>query len=487
MLTNENVIASSLDSVRELASHERKTKQEEEQAQMVPMKEDDIVIDDADEDEDEDAPGSLWESTARMTVAANVSLIVAPPGSKRNILEEDLKKAVSDAALSRSDSGRVILYYDDKTAGESSSRPWYRKTPTRSEHRSACLGAGLTVFGKGKDPLVVSLQKDVIMVLPDNNKDTLKPGGKQNKDLAAACAVSDTPPKLDLQCVSYHLTYDEESLRENRSNTRDQTFIDQTEGLHMYFSSDTVIETVKRTHYKGTSHGRSWGDLVVDPMHGEHAFMLPKLQKIAVLGPARVEVGGASGGSQAALEPPRPGDTVPMTYWSPPKLFFDELIGTYRATTIVDFTPSDGKFAKSALELAGKVRYIGVCHTAEHVEVLTAHLQEWHLKQMSKEGSPLYQPLCGAQMTKLAKEGAQGTSKPASTLTKNKAAVAIAEAPEATESQAQTKSTKRKAGLIRDLLDKKQPKPKAKKAKATDDSERSEPESSPPPSDTDSE
>eukprot|EP00959_Pyramimonas_sp_CCMP1952_P424484 8890880-Pyramimonas_sp.AAC.1 len=79
---------------------------------------------------------------------------------------------------------------------------------------------------------------------------------------------------------------------------------------------------------------------------------------------------------------------VPMCYHPMPEKFYDELIYTFYAKSIVDLTPTDGKFAFTALKQ--RVGYVGIAYTDAHAEKLYDRLGELMKKEMLNPASKLW-------------------------------------------------------------------------------------------------
>ena len=65
---------------------------------------------------------------------------------------------------------------------------------------------------------------------------------------------------------------------------------------------------------------------------------------------------------------------------------------------VIDFTPGDGNFATSVIECKGSVLYFGLCHTEVRCQLLRDYLSNYVLEAMQKEGNPLFNELCAAEM-----------------------------------------------------------------------------------------
>jgi hypothetical protein len=89
---------------------------------------------------------------------------------------------------------------------------------------------------------------------------------------------------------------------------------------------------------------------------------------------------------------------VPFCYHGLPLLFLKDLLHVSHGKAVIDFTPGDGNFAMAVLECKGSVLYFGLCPTELHCQLLRDYLSNYVLEAMQKEGNPLFNEQCAAEM-----------------------------------------------------------------------------------------
>ena len=348
------------------------------------------------DDADEASGRKWWVGQAHAGVNANVTLFETPLTDQDSEMQNLIKGTVlmtMTAEQLKSQESKILIYYDEKLAAEASCQPATRRPPSRDGLRDNCLRAVMALFHKELSTGQLTLRDNFIILMPDNNKHMF--GAKRQQSVWDAVSMSGadgSTRKPELTHISYMLTYDEDTLRMQRATLRQATFVDQTEALHMLYGKDTKIKVKARGFYKGTTHGKSWIGLELDPLRADDALLVPKWKKADILGNARCLVGGPStnpDAAEAAVEE-ESADMQPISYWSSPKLYYQDILQSYDIVQVLDFTAGDGKFAKACLNSQGKVKYVGFCHSKAHKEILHEHLCKWYIGQMTKEGSPLF-------------------------------------------------------------------------------------------------
>jgi hypothetical protein len=173
--------------------------------------------------------------------------------------------------------------------------------------------------------------------------------------------------------------------------------------MYVFVSDKAAIPDEKRKYYKGTSKGQSWGFITLTPLSS--VWRLSPEQKNLAYGEARRPVGGKTPQDEAMesgyeeIEDTAIDKTnVPFCYHGLPLMFFQELVHVTHAKGVIDFTPGDGNFAFAVAERKGSVLYFGLCHTELHCQFLRDHLTDLVLEAMQKEGSPLFNEVCAAEM-----------------------------------------------------------------------------------------
>ena len=88
-----------------------------------------------------------------------------------------------------------------------------------------------------------------------------------------------------------------------------------------------------------------------------------------------------------------------------PSEFYQELVASYCATSVVDLSPAQGEFCKACL--ATRTKVIAVCGTDSHASRLELLLTDHILGELSREGSTFFRPETLEKDTTAGEEGPQ--------------------------------------------------------------------------------
>jgi hypothetical protein len=185
---------------------------------------------------------------------------------------------------------------------------------------------------------------------------------------------------------------DEDSLRARRSYIKQGATFDQVEYMTVVTQQGfgTQVPVAKGLHYKGTNVGNKIGDIEYD--EPETVWKMSCKNKLLLMGPYRVAVGGKTDGEEIGRGAKRKGvDAVEPTFWhSRPRKFYQELIHRFRPKAILDLTMGDGVLALESAK--ARIPYLGFGLTTTHVEMLKARLVQEMLKAFYTEGEKEYDP-----------------------------------------------------------------------------------------------
>jgi hypothetical protein len=178
----------------------------------------------------------------------------------------------------------------------------------------------------------------------------------------------------------------------------------QIERLFIYMNADCAIPDGKRKYYAGTNRGQCWGPIVLPDVSTLWHVRLEDKKNIYM--DAIRPVGGKADGDEdiddaemAAVEDETKqtkDSLVPLCWHAMPKMFWQEVLYTFKAKGIVDFTPGDGTLAEAAIE--AKILYLGFGHTVAHCDSLRTRLVDRVFRLMQDEGSPLFSTACAAEL-----------------------------------------------------------------------------------------
>ena len=89
--------------------------------------------------------------------------------------------------------------------------------------------------------------------------------------------------------------------------------------------------------------------------------------------------------------------TEPLFWWSMPVDFYQEVIHSYHASTIIDLSPGSGEFAVATLMNKPACRYLGVCFAGgHHQRGLMERLTDVYLEGMNDQKQVFYTPAYAA-------------------------------------------------------------------------------------------
>ena len=328
---------------------------------------------------------AFWRKFAEETVRSCISLRPVP--STENELVEMLKTCDASKVKVVHGDTTFIKFYDEKMASEALSAPTVRKPPHRVNYFKLCIGAGLASNHTGK----CSMGEWYVVL--DNGKNALQ------------SMINKTFTGYADHCQTYDLLVDEESLIQRRGR-RSKKLLKQSERMFVFTHDANAIRDEKRKYYKGSSKGQSWGFISLTPYN--HVWHVAVDKKKAAYGEAMRPVGGKASKEDEdsadetefamADDTERVQEGVPFCYHGLPLLFFKDLLHVSHGKAVIDFTPGDGNFAIAVLECKGSVLYFGLCHTELHCQLLRDYLSNYVLEAMQKEGNPLFNEQCAAEM-----------------------------------------------------------------------------------------
>ena len=208
------------------------------------------------------------------------------------------------------------------------------------------------------------------------------------------CFVNADGDQLEKSCKQLYISIDEESLHARKTRIRSGTSFDQMEYLSLVSREEygKQLPVIKRLHYKGTNSGNKIGDVEWTSL--DNAWNLTHKQKLDLLGPYRVEVGGKTkgAGEMELQRAKRKGatDMEPAFWHGRPPTLYHELIHSYQLKAIVDLSPGDGTLAVLCCKL--RVPYLGFTLTDVHTELVKHYCLQQLLVAACTEGDKLYEP-----------------------------------------------------------------------------------------------
>ncbi|CAK0830711.1 unnamed protein product [Prorocentrum cordatum] len=341
-----------------------------------------------------------WQQHVDKTVRTYINFIVE---GKKSQAEIELAIKNSPLAMIQGDpTGLVLYFYDVKAHGEPLTRPELRISPLRDVVYNKLVKSVLNARAPaGGQP---HLRPGEVAVVLDGGRrgnanklqapwreGTRKDGKKKEDDDEEDPVDDEDEEKPNFTVSNINLIYTESSLQARRQKARGcMGSVQQSETAIMMSNNKISIPERSRKHWPGSTSG--------DTIYGIEAPDISKEWKMAwkdkkdVLGKKHmIPVGGKTemdNVDPSQIERKTDSTWVPMCYHPMPEKFYDELIYTFYAKSIVDLTPTDGKFAFTALKQ--RVGYVGIAYTDAHAEKLYDRLGELMKKEMLNPASKLW-------------------------------------------------------------------------------------------------
>lgn len=263
------------------------------------------------------------------------------------------------------------VWYDTKTAGESSAQPHCRPPPYQKATFKKHLHAALAAHE------LTEMDEKVLVMCMDGFRSL---ESAISKDIVKA----DGDPMTKSR-TSYQIAYDERALRKRKCLNRG--LVSQVEGLHVYSAENLVVSDRDRLTYAGSTHGSLIGPVEV-AMY-QDGFLVSKEVKEKMLGEhGKILAGGAC--SQKSELPSEIGAKLPCSYYSLPEAFYAEVLHSFEIGGVYDATCTDVMFALASVK--AKVPYVGSCQSEFACQVLEAEVLRRVWKEFLAPDSQLYDP-----------------------------------------------------------------------------------------------
>lgn len=286
-----------------------------------------------------------------------------------------IEKQPSDPKLRRF----VLIVYDLKCAGESSSHPATRVPPLRGngDHLKQCLRVALDAVDDAEIP-----ERDMYLIF-DGGRPGLKP------QLLSGFVAPDGSA-LPKSVRALLLTKDEDSYLSRFRTVRGFGY-DLTETGYCVTAGMLEMPVKKRKIYQGTNRSNSIGPIGCPPFTSSaaHNLIAWKEKKDFYSASAKIacRVGGvAPPGSEETERKP---ETIePANFHGYVSVFWEEILHSHSVVGVIDFTPGAGYLAEACL--AEKISYTGFVQTATGERAVRRYLFKRMWDLMCKPGSAHY-------------------------------------------------------------------------------------------------
>jgi hypothetical protein len=334
----------------------------------------------------------MWMEMVRRTFSAHLILLVEPPSCSQ--LKAMLEGTDACAIKGSPGSSYVGVFYQYPAAAESATAPHRRTAPMQEAHATKCVQAALEA--RSGDSMNRSIQAGDMYFCNDGGR--ALNAGKLFHLFKWAGEVAEgekKPAPMPVKKKMIILSYNEQSVRNQKRNTRSFTGLKTVETLSIMTNNNIDIPMKARKHFTGTNQGHAIENIMLPNMSDTWSTDV-KTKKL-IYGARRVRVGGPDpegdddeGGSDDDQDIVRTDETIePVFFKNLPRKLIDELVHGFCLSGIVDLTAEAGEKALVAIECG--LLYAGVCMTNSHAELWKAHIEKEIWKMFKTEGHTKYQ------------------------------------------------------------------------------------------------
>ncbi|CAE6969779.1 unnamed protein product [Symbiodinium sp. CCMP2592] len=328
------------------------------------------------------------EQKAKFLINSNVQFMVYP-GSYVD-LEKKMKASSASKPCERPK--WTLIFVDPAQLGEAATAPHLRTVPLNSKFISNFLKAvvhtrdntGSMLGGRDLYVLCSNGSTTNVTKLPNLLQEK---GRDPTSAIASAYVLDDAGDSLAQNVCRLCVSYEEEAIRSRRRSTN--AGVDQIETLVLVTAepfSQSMDQRPRLSNPKATNVGNMVALHMDNP---SNLWMLPHQEKVSMLGPFRVAVGGKTTGFDATTTPRQSKTAMEAVFHHErSKPFFEELIHSYNVGAILDCSASSGTLAFVAT--CRRIPYFGVCLTADHESLLKNRLCAMLMEEFLKANGDLY-------------------------------------------------------------------------------------------------
>jgi hypothetical protein len=224
----------------------------------------------------------------------------------------------------------------------------------------------------------------------------------------AAEGEKKTPVKVKRK--SLVISYNEQSARARKKNTRSFTGLNHMEILHVFTKTDIDLPSKAKRHFAGTNQGQTFENVLL-PGLGDLWTLEVKTKK-QIYGSRRFRPGGPGDDDEDEddaeddVDSRRTDETKePVFYNTMTFKTVDECAHSFCLSAIIDLSVDCGD--KAVMAIANGLMYTGTCLTETHMDLVKWRIMEKIFYLFIEEGQRLYNP----KLASLVQEF-KGTAKP---------------------------------------------------------------------------
>lgn len=230
-------------------------------------------------------------------------------------------------------SGNVMILYDTKTAGESSSQPNSRMPPFRTKALQTWVHA--IVRARVKED---KAEDDVdFEMIPQGHLFCVLTGGRSGNDVATTSAFNSpvSGNALGKSHQEFQLFYTQQSLHKRKERVRG--FVNCAETLHVYTKDVLDMPLRNRLHFpEANNHGTVIGPFSLATYDSPDCWrVMPSVKKLCLGSTGKILVGGA--GPTDAVAKPKFEDGEPMSWHLMCREVYEELFHSFASLFAINY------------------------------------------------------------------------------------------------------------------------------------------------------
>ncbi len=159
------------------------------------------------------------------------------------------------------------------------------------------------------------------------------------------------------QKIQVTIMYDEDSILTNIGRVTTINSLKCTESMFLIASAEWTVPRRSHAHYRGSNYSDMIGPVIKENWEDDTCWKLSRKEKKQLMGRFKVDVGGSVDQGLSSTSKWKTRDQEPVWFFSKSNVFLDNLIHSFLAKSVVDFSPSHGQMAMVAMRR--RLPYVG--------------------------------------------------------------------------------------------------------------------------------
>ena len=310
------------------------------------------------------------------------SLIDAIMASGLTTLAGELRDA-KDADKEKT--GTIIVLYDCKAAGQSSSRPHISVCPFRQDHHVRSIKGALLGLCGAHDITKLAIPDAAVFVMFDGYKHGIE--GSMMRSFSNCDGRT-----LEKQTKSLFITSNFSAASSGKARIQGVATVQSVEFAHAV--TRTVLAFPERKQLHGSAGATNSSDMLgpfprVSPDAAGRFTCLHKDKSKLYAGGIVAAGGGVAGDpGEASMPSPVGNDRVPFNYHEMHIKVYEDITQYFCGRAIIDLTCSDGVAIIHAIQQRNA--YLGVCFSEAHKMALRKYVVNRLFESFQSPGDPLF-------------------------------------------------------------------------------------------------